>query len=309
MAFSGASILYKPASVADAMLDRTAALGAGWVRFGASFDEMSPARGTVEWSTLDRLVQAARSRGLKVLLALTTIPAWARPAGTSYTYGPADAAERDAFRDLAVDAATRYRGQVAAYEIWNEPNLGGSWSPQPSPFAYLSLLSTTSAGIKSADPAAVVLSGGTGTSSPGEKALEPLAWYRALYAGGLHPMIDGVAVHPWPYNDRVDIGEMPTSFKIRSVMDAHGDGAKLIWGTETGVPTGGAYSISEAAQAAVLTKLYDRWNAMPHHGPLFYYTLDDETGTDRENHFGLVRTNGSPKPALAAFKGWVTTIH
>ncbi|MFC7527339.1 cellulase family glycosylhydrolase [Actinoplanes sp. GCM10030250] len=307
LAFPGSGILYKPAAVAESMLDRTTALGAGWVRFDAAFAEMSPERGTIKWSGLDRLVQAARDRGLKVLLAIGTTPSWARPAGTDWNHGPVDEAGRATFRAFAVEAATRYRGKVAAYEIWNEPNLGGSWNPQPSPAAYLSLLSTTSAGIRSADPDADVISGGTGPSEPGEKALEPLPWYRALYAGGLRSMIDGVAVHPWPHSDRVDVGEMAQSFEIRKVMDANGDATKLIWGTETGVPTAGAYSITESAQAAVIPKLYDRWNALPHHGPLFYYTLTDNGGTNREDAFGLLRVNGSEKPAFGTLKTWISS--
>lgn len=305
LAFPGAGILYKPASVAESLLDRTTALGVGWVRFDAAFAELSPARGTVKWAVLDRLVQSARNRGLKVMLAMGTTPVWARPAGTDWHYGPVDEAGRATFRAFAVEAATRYRGKVAAYEIWNEPNLGGSWSPQPSPTAYLSLLSTTSAGIRSVDPAADVISGGTGPSEPGEKALEPLPWYRALYAGGLRSMIDGVGVHPWPHGERVDVGEMQQSFEIRKVMDANGDTAKLIWGTETGVPTAGAYSVSESAQATVIPKLYNRWSALPHHGPLFYYTLTDNAGANRENHFGLLRVDGSEKPAFDTLKDWL----
>jgi hypothetical protein len=309
LAFPGITFEHQPAPVAESMLDRTAALGAGWVRFYAAFADMSPTRGSIEWSGLDRLVRAARSRGLKVLLALSTTPEWARPAGTDPDYGPVDKAGRATFRAFAVAVATRYQGQVAAYEIWNEPNLGGSWSPQPNPAAYLGLLSTTFAGIKSVDPAADVLAGGTGPSEPGEKAFEPLPWYRALYAGGLHSMIDGVAVHPWPHGDQVDVGEVPVSFEIRKVMDANGDVAKLIWGTETGVPTAGAYSISESAQATVVVKLYDRWSAMPHHGPLFYYTLTDTPGSDREDYFGLLRADRSEKPAFGTLQGWLSGNH
>jgi hypothetical protein len=97
------------------------------------------------------------------------------------------------------------------------------------------------------------------------------------------------------------LAETPTS--ARSVMVAHGDGAKRIWGTEYGAPTFGA-GISEAAQAQLVAAAYREWSKWDWSGPLFWYSARD-AGTDpndREDHFGLVRRDFSPKAAFAAYR-------
>ncbi len=91
---------------------------------------------------------------------------------------------------------------------------------------------------------------------------------------------------------------------MRSVMQANGDGAKKIWGTEFGAPTNGPNGVSEQAQAQAITKAYALWKTYDWAGPLFTYQMRDY-GTDpsnRENFFGLLRHNFSQKPAYGAYR-------
>ena len=62
----------------------------------------------------------------------------------------------------------------------------------------------------------------------------------------------------------------------------------------------------EQTQATMVGQLYDLWTSIPNSGPLFYYTLRDFGGDDREDHFGLLRTDGSAKPSYAALRAWAT---
>ncbi|GAB7044565.1 MULTISPECIES: cellulase family glycosylhydrolase [Catenuloplanes] len=281
-------------------LDRVAALGAGWVRFDAAWSEIEVARGTFDWSRLDRGVDAARARGLDVLLILGSTAIWARPPGTAWNHGPATAPQRAGFAAFATMAVQRYRGRVGHWEIWNEPNLPVAWSPAPDPDAYAALLAETYRAIHAADPDAVVLSGGTGGGATGVPTLD---WYRALYDRGLRDACDAVAVHPYPDAPAPDSGEMATAREVRALMDANGDGATTLWGTETGAPTGGRPSIGESAQADLLPDLYALWTGeIPGTGPLLYYTLRDFGGADREGHFGLLRADGTRKPAYDSFR-------
>ncbi|MDP9794074.1 hypothetical protein J2S43_002586 [Catenuloplanes nepalensis] len=281
-------------------LDRVAALGAGWVRFDAAWSEIEVARGTFDWSRLDRGVDAARARGLSVLLILGSTAIWARPADSAWNHGPATAEQRDGFAAFAGRAVERYRGRVGHWEIWNEPNLPVAWSPAPDPQAYAALLTVAYRAIHAADPDAVVLSGGTGGGATGVATLD---WYRALYDLGLRDVCDAVAVHPYPDAPEPDSGEMAGAREVRALMDARGDGGTPLWGTETGAPTGGRPSIGERDQAALLHRLYALWTGeIPDTGPLIYYTLRDFGGADREGHFGLLRADGAPKPAYDAFR-------
>jgi hypothetical protein len=85
-------------------------------------------------------------------------------------------------------------------------------------------------------------------------------------------------------------------------MDAHGDRDKALWGTEIGAATGGTYAVSEAEQATLVEQMHAHWRQIRATGPLFYYTLEDFGGDDREHHFGLLRADGSAKPAYAALR-------
>lgn len=299
IAIPGTRILYDDPAVAEAALDRVAALGVRWLRFDAAWSEIETAAGRYDWSNVDRVLAAATARGLSVLLVLGTSSSWSRPAGADWNHGPSTDAERAGFAGFAAAAAARYRGQADAYEIWNEPNLPGSWAPRPDATSYLRLLTVTYRAIHGADPDAVVLSGGTGG---GATALESVGWHRALYTGGLRAVSDGVAVHPYPDAPDADSGEAAKARQVRALMDANGDASKPLWGTETGIPTGGQPSIGEKSQADLVVRLYEQWASIGNVGPLMYYTLTDFGGTDREDHFGLLRADGSTKPSYGALR-------
>ncbi|MFF8715248.1 helix-turn-helix domain-containing protein [Streptomyces sp. NPDC015184] len=82
-------------------------------------------RGRYDWSVLERSVDAAERRGLPVLLTLSGTPLWAAPDGRRGAYAdsraspPADLADWDRFVEKV---ATRYRGRVEAYELWDYPS-------------------------------------------------------------------------------------------------------------------------------------------------------------------------------------------
>ncbi|MEK7623511.1 MAG: hypothetical protein AAB408_02465, partial [Patescibacteria group bacterium] len=97
------------------------------------------------------------------------------------------------------------------------------------------------------------------------------------------------------------------------------DTAKLIWITEVGAPTGGPGAIAgvddykfgqspdhvtESLQAVILREAIDRHQQYKLVGPLFWYSYKD-LGTSKqtnENWFGLIRYDGTPKPAYDIFK-------
>lgn len=300
VAIPGIRLLYDAPATLAGQLDRVAALGAGWLRFDAAWPEIEIERGRYDFSRVDRAVEEARARDLRVILVLGGTAAWARPAAARWNHGPADPTARAGFTAFVTAAAERYRGRAGAYEIWNEPNLPGAWAPRPEPAAYRALLADAYPAIHRADPRAVVLSGGTGGGTAG---VDTLRWYADLYAAGLTSISDGVAVHPYPDAlHPAGSGEMARARRVRSLMDAHGDRDKQLWGTETGTATGGAHAASEKAQAALVEQLHRQWRRIHTAGPLIYYTLYDFGGDDREDHFGLLRADGSAKPAYVALR-------
>jgi hypothetical protein len=90
---------------------------------------------------------------------------------------------------------------------------------------------------------------------------------------------------------------------LYQLMQRHGDGAKQVWITEFGAPTGtAAVAVSDQDQANTIMqarKLVKNW---PWAGPLIIYELRDG-GTDpavNGENFGMVRRDFSLKPAGTA---------
>jgi hypothetical protein len=299
---------YRLASASQAQLetdlDRLVATGTTWLRTDIVWGDIEYIKGRFNWSYSDRIVAAAYRRGLKIVGIATVLPAWARPSGTSWNHGPTTSAQRNAFAHFARLAAARYAGRINAWEIWNEPNLKQFWAPRPSARDYAALLRSTYPAIKAANRSAVVMTGGTGwaTGSPNIRSTD---WYKSLYAQNARRYFDAAAVHPYFDFSGVLSQEMARARSIRAVMDAAGDKAKPLWGTETGAPTGGHVSLSEAKQATLLSQAYDTWARIHDHGPLFWYTLNDTGGQDREAFFGLVRGNGTLKPSFRTLQSYL----
>lgn len=292
-------------------LDEVTALGAHWVRTDANWSWIEPVPGKPDWSELDALLSATRARGMEVLLVVGRMPEWARPAGTTDLHGPSTSAERAAFADFSQRLASRYAGQVGAWEVWNEPNLDQFWAPGPDPADYTAMLSAVYPVLKSADPATPVLVGGTGGAGSGD--IDSVTWYRDVYAHGGGAVFDIANMHP--YQDwraaaagRSDTGEMGRVLQVRQVMADHGDAAKPMWGTEFGAPTSGSTATTEDGQRVVYTDGLKLWLSRES-GPLFaYYGRDREAygaSSSRSPYWGLIRADGSRKPAFDAVASWV----
>lgn len=129
-----------------------AALGTPWpaVQFaswrlwdsGVAWSQLEPQPGRWDFAFLDRYVQFAVDHNVEILLTLGLTPSWAsaRPQEVS-AYGPGNAAEpRNLadWEDYVRTVATRYKGVIHSYEIWNEPNIKGSFSGSPEEMLQLS---------------------------------------------------------------------------------------------------------------------------------------------------------------------------
>jgi hypothetical protein len=300
----------------DRDFDTMSGAAGGWVRFDINWAVIQAGGPTsYNWAPFDRIVAAANKRGMKLLGGIVYTPGWARPSGTISTYGP-DPAKYAAFVKTAVE---HFSAQgVHAYEIWNEPNVKAFWTPAPSASGYTALLKAAYPAVKAADPDATVLTGGTAPAPTDGTNVKPVDWLRAIYANGGKGSFDAVAHHPYTWGILPGTAQdwsawyqmYGTSPSLRSTMVDNGDGAKKIWATEFGAPTNGPSGsfVSESDQADQVTVGFAKWRSYDWAGPLFWYAARDAgTATDtRENFFGIVRSDFSAKPALAAYRTAVT---
>jgi polysaccharide biosynthesis protein PslG len=228
-------------------------------------------------------------------------------------------------------------------ELWNEENLNLFWGGQtPSPRLYAAMVAAAYSRIKQADPAMTVVLGGlapegaydditcSGHSGTGHSATRwnGLNYVQALYADGIHGHFDAIGWHPYnawkgataaqmlAYNPCSAWSQMAnTPVSVRSLMTAHGDGAKRIWITETGAPTcvsDATYACVSPAQQADLAADEARiWRTLSWAGGFYWYEIRDESDLkDGQAHFGVISANDTPKPAYRALQqAWSTLRH
>ncbi len=198
------------------------------------------------------------------------------------------------------------------WQIWNEPNTVGFWQPKPNPTRYVSLLQEAYLAAKYADPNAFVMFAGLSSNGIEGNDNSGLVsnFIADAYAAGAQGYFDAMAIHPYMLpNGGIEAlrGKIEAT---RALMDAQGDADVPLWLTEIGVPTDAPWwqtapLQSEADAAQWLRQIYTQlWDLTP---TIFWYQLEDrEIGDDPEGHFGLVRSDLSPKPAYQMLKELTT---
>lgn len=262
---------------------------------------VEPFQGQLDWSMVDKTINAAAARGISVVGFINSTPGWAvAPGGWAISGRPASPA---VYGDFAAKVATRYKGKVSAYEIWNEPNSAYFYSPQPDPAGYTDLLKAAYPKIKAVDSSVTVIGAVVGAVIDwGNFAMDPVRFVNGMYAAGAKNFFDALSFHPYHYylkfSEGVPHANSPVNqlMAMRQSMIANGDSAKKIWNTEYGQPT----SVSdEVSQTAFLKDMYTKWQEMPYAGPLYFYTTRDRnTGsTNPDDTFGVFRSDWTPKQA------------
>jgi polysaccharide biosynthesis protein PslG len=289
------------------------------VRLDIEWPLIEPRKGQFDWTYTDSIVMGAVNHGLTVLGLLFGAPSWSlAPEGRSYIHSPP--ADPKAFGAFVKLVALRYGKVIHHWEIWNEPNIGDSFSPAANVPLYTAMLQNAYTTIKSVDPHSVVITGGTSPSIDTDDSMTPANFIRQLYANGAGNFFDAIAMHPYsspeflsddgpPYSSHRQIKE------VTEVMANNGQGYKRIWYTEFGASTapkeakapdfgGQDTGVSEARQAEILTDGIRFMQSMPNCGPIFIFDhRDGENPLELVNDYGLLRWDFSAKPALSAVQG------
>src|ERR1035438_251313 len=293
-------LITKSARVQASELKSMKALGITSIRLDADWSGVQyGGPNSFSWAPLDRVVRSVRAAGMSVDLIIDGCPAWAAAAGTSGDVSPTPA-RAAAFARFAGEVAARYAPTgVRMFEIWNEPNNAGFWSPQPNPAAYTADLKAAYASIKRADRSAFVLSGGLAPEVNDGANINAITFLQDMYAHGAKGSFNAVGYHPYSYPALPDSYQSwsgwsqmgQTRPSIRSVMTSHGDSRKQVWITEVGAPSGGPDRVGQAAQGTDLSQAIANTRKTSWIGGLYVYSWQDE-GTSPvtdENWFGLDR--------------------
>lgn len=283
-----------------AVLAELGAAGVTWARINVDWPGLEPSRGVYSPATLaslDDCIAKAQSNGIKPLLIVGRTPAWARSGAATFSppTNPQD------YADALAYLASRYRGEVGAWEIWNEENTRFFW--QGNVAQYVQLLQASYLSVKKADPSALVVFGGTYGNDAD--------WVRASYAAGAKGYFDVMATHPYPGgpNDLKVANALQSAAAVHQVMVANGD-AKPIWFTESGWSS--PNSVSQAQQATALTQELDYTGAnLPYVSNVFWFEAKNEVSSvtpgSWQGGLSLLGPDGQSRPAFAALKSWIQT--
>lgn len=301
-------------------------LGSRWVRLHVQWREAEPIPGLLnEWwmDEYEKALAHAEAAGQRVIFMISEAPEWA--SGSSQSNVPADP---QLYANFLARFAARFRGRVAAYEIWNEPNIRRFWSPGPDPAAYVALLRASYSAVRTADPNALVVFGGLSTND--------YRFLEAAYEAGAKGYFDVLATHPYPYCGSSAPGQVRYSEgrisrdsflgyrEMRASMLARGDD-KPIWFTEFGWsttvarcdPGAGMWQggVSERAQAQYLARAFELVERDPYVEVAIWYALRNNVFSrpkddpeDPEANYGLVRSDFSPKPAFWAYRSYALRL-
>jgi hypothetical protein len=284
------------------------ALHAQVVRLNLSWAALQP-EGPGEFApgqvaAVDAVVKAAAAQGLKLVVLVQSSPCWASsaPSGIEATCVPGGLAnEANAwppsnagyFGTFVAELARRYGSNLAAIEVWNEPDYAGENYLAGSDKAgeYAAILKAAYPAIKAVDPSIAVLAGSLVGSNG--------AFLRDLYADGIKGYYDGLAVHYYTLT-------ISALRSVHQIQVENGDNTP-IWLDEFGFPScvAGQTEVAEQAEQACVTTAIQATDIanivrsvvrLPYVASAILYKLRDTPG----NEFGLLTASGARKPSFGA---------
>jgi hypothetical protein len=281
-----------------------------------------PADPAYDFSRADLIFLGLAARGITPIVSVYDTPRWAsggrqEPGIVPNTLAP----DPQAFADFMQALATRYDGtfaspagetlpEVSHFEIWNEPNLSGFFTPQfekgkpVSLDAYAAMDRLAYPAIKGANPQAVVIAGvGGPRGRTGKNAIGAIDWLRGLVDRGIP--LDAYSQHIYPAAGPTEPTDAIPSWssigRLLDEMDAFDPGLPL-YITEAGYTTAATpfrdVQVTEQQQAEYLTQIYslpqiqtDRVKA------IVWFNLQDNPNWPA----GLLREDLSRKPSYQHF--------
>jgi hypothetical protein len=272
-----------------------------WVRIDVNWAEIEATKGVYDWqgSWLEGAIDAAMTRGLKIYANVGTTPLWACRSGSvpRPSCVPSDPADWERFVRVL---ATRYRGLIDVYGIWNEPNVGYFWQGDALEYV-MYILEPAGRTIREVDPGARIA--GADLSSTTSPRISSRAFFDAIANRKASDFVDVVSWHVYEEGGGGLCGgfDGPDGLYKRFFNGSFCDRSQVyevdrstvkdrpIFLTETGFGNGGE-------QSASVLRLFDVFLPASRIDGLFFYELMDNSGSTT----GLLRKDGTWKAGAVA---------
>jgi len=266
------------------------------VQSGSSFD----------FASYQSTIAAAKANGITVQVVL--VGKYPRPNYTSWA-------------KFAQAAGAAFKGQLASYSIWNEPNLNAWIKGSNKGAIYRKIYTTGYKAIRKGDRSARILMGETAPFISRSPGIAPLKFLRQLACvdndyrplrGKRCPALrsNGYAHHPYDLDraprrsnrgpDSATIGTLSNLTRALRKLRGRLKGTSGLYLTEFGYASQGPHAISQRKRAAYIKQAYSI--ARRTHGvkELVQYLLINSSGDKFPT--GLLTPTAQQTPAYAALK-------
>jgi hypothetical protein len=266
---------------------------AAWRLWDANvaWNELEPKKGDWHFDRLDSYVELAKAHNVDILLTLGKTPTWAsaRPTEAS-PYGQSGSAAEpqdiEDWKNYIRTVASRYKGKIRHYEIWNEPNLADFFSGTVRQM--LTLAREAYKILKDIDPDVIVV-------SPSATAANGIPWLESYFSLGGTEYADIIGYHFYVFADPPE-AMVPLIRTVKETMKRYGAGNKALWDTEAGWSKPKLFSSENEAAAYVVRAYILNWAAGV--DQFYWYAWDNHCWVTLEM---TGRDNRSLKPAAIAY--------
>ena len=236
-----------------------------------SWPDLEPNKGQWYFDKLDSHVSIAQANNVEILLTLGLSPTWAsaRPAEPS-AYKPGYAAEPaniEDWKNYVQTVATRYKGRIRYYEIWNEPNEPIFFSGTVDQM--VTLAREAYAILKEIDPEVTVVSP---SATPGGVVDLGTPWLEKYLMKGGAAYADIIGYHFYVTPNQPE-SMLPLISKVKILMAKYGVGSKQLWNTEAGWANPKSFSSNAEADGYVARSYILNWAAGVNR--FYWYAWDD----------------------------------
>jgi len=262
-------------------------MGAKWILNTFYWSSIEPEKGRFDFSGYDKFVNDAKRQGKKIIVVLGYTANYFRG---NYYISPKN---MPLYLRYVEETVRRYRGQVDAWCVWNEPNIK-FWQGKDWEYFKLSKLATEV--IRKTDPDAYILGGAF--------CRTPVGLIKKMQKAGAVEALDALAFHPYDINPSGSMMLYDLFTKTLSKINYSGP----VWVTEVGYPTGGwsPAKVSIDKFPAYIVKTITGVAARGARALLWYHMFDSlepgKADIDSENFFGLNNKDFSRKAGSWAYE-------
>lgn len=202
-------------------------LGVHWLRVHFSWRSVEPTEGQWDFNQWDQYMDDTQANGIKVIAMLNYLPRWLNLSTKEYVSREV----MTKYLEYVERTVRRYKDTVAAWEIWNEPNLEDFWDGPMEDFYHV--FNETANLIHSIDPNLYIIGGSLSSAAAG--------WIPGnledMFKAGIMTHVDALSFHYYNFDPDTLYAALMQYFAVGTKYSFKGD----YFITELGNPTGGDY--------------------------------------------------------------------